>query len=201
MQIDVRQIRQVARIVSNKEKPNKHFPLFVHDNPFRRISENPEECSQYVKKGQTAADLGCGPSYFTISLAEQVGAEGRVYAVDSDEKAIKTLEKKADKHGLHNIETHKSSASDLDFIQNDSVDFILVHGLLCSMAPKQCDSAVQEIKRVLKREELAYLTVAKGFYSYVDKDKWETILEQFKVKQRGGESFFTSDRWALISKK
>jgi predicted RNA methylase len=42
------------------------------------------------------ADLGCGLGYFTLALAEFVGPEGRVYAVDSDGKAIRALEKKAE---------------------------------------------------------------------------------------------------------
>ena len=33
--------------------------------------------------------------YYTLALAEFVGPEGRVYAVDSDGKAIRALEKKA----------------------------------------------------------------------------------------------------------
>jgi len=34
------------------------------------------------------ADLGCGPGYYTLPLAESVGPEGRVYAVDMNEGVI-----------------------------------------------------------------------------------------------------------------
>jgi len=184
-----------------KEKRDKHFPLFAHDNLFRRLFENPREYCQYVTNGQVVADLGCGPGYFTLAFAECVGPEGRVYAVDSDEKGIRALEKKANKSGHHNIETHTSSASNLSFIKDRSIDFVLAHGLLCSMAPQQHESAVNEIRRILKPKGLAYLSVAKGFYSYVDQTEWEKILEGFKVERRGGDgSLAISDRWALVSK-
>jgi ubiquinone/menaquinone biosynthesis C-methylase UbiE len=88
--------------------------------------------------------------YYTLALAECVGPEGRVYAVDSDEKAVQALEKKAAKLGILNVEAHASSASDLGFINDESVDFVLANGLLCSMAPQQHESTVKEIVRILK---------------------------------------------------
>ena len=134
----------------NEAKRDKHFPLFAHDNPFRRLFSHPNEYCSYVERGQRVADLGCGPGYYTLALAECVGPEGRVYAVDSDEKAVQALEKKAAKLGILNVEAHASSASDLGFINDESVDFVLANGLLCSMAPQQHESTVKEIVRILK---------------------------------------------------
>lgn len=189
-------------MTTSEEKRDKHFPLFAHDNSLRRLFSNPNEFCQYVQKGQVVADLGCGPGYFTFALAECVGPEGSVYAVDSDEKAIRALEKKTKKLGYHNIEAHTSSASDLTFVRDDSVDFVLANGLLCSMAPKYHESAVSEMKRILKPEGQAYLSVARGFYSYVSNAEWDKILERFRVEQRGGDGFIgLSDRWALVSNK
>ena len=189
-------------MATSEEKRDKHFPLFTHDNPFRRLLSNPNEYCPYVTIGQVVADLGCGPGYYTLALAEFVGSEGRVYAVDSDEKAIRALEKKAEKRGYHNIEARASSASDLSFIKDESVDFVLANGLLCSMAPQHHEPAVNEMRRILKSGGLAYLSVAKGFFSYVNQTEWEKILEGFRVERRGGDGFLAiSDRWALVSTK
>ena len=49
---------------------------------------------RYFNSSQVVADLGCGPGYYTLALAGCVGPEGKVYAVASDEKAIRVLEKK-----------------------------------------------------------------------------------------------------------
>ncbi len=117
--------------VGEQEKPKNQTSL----NPIRRLFEAPQRhIEPYVTNGQVVADLGCGPGYYTLALAECVGPEGRVYAVDLDEKAIRALEEKADKRGYHNIEAHATSASDLSFIKDASVDFVLANGLLCSMA-------------------------------------------------------------------
>jgi len=99
--------------------------------PFRQFFEPPQRLVEpYVKKGQVVADLGCGPGYYTLVLAKNVGPEGKIYAVDLDKKCIQALEKKAAKAGYHNIEAHASSAADLSFIKDKSVDFILANGLL-----------------------------------------------------------------------
>jgi len=99
--------------------------------PISRLFEPPQRLIEpYVKKGQVVADLGCGRGYYTLALAETVGQEGKVYAVDFDKKNIQTLQKRADKAGYHNIEAHASSASDLSFIKDRAIDFILANGLL-----------------------------------------------------------------------
>jgi ubiquinone/menaquinone biosynthesis C-methylase UbiE len=99
--------------------------------PFRTLFEPPQRLVEpYVKRGQVVADLGCGPGYYTLVLAKSVGPGGKVYAIDLDKKCIRALEKKADKAGYHNIEAHASSAADLSFIKDKSVDFILANGLL-----------------------------------------------------------------------
>jgi len=189
-------------MAASEEKRDKHFPVFAHDNPFRRLFESPRKLvGPYVTYGRVAADLGCGPGFYTLTLADLCGPEGKVYAVDSDEKVIRAVEKKADEFGCRNIEAHTSSASDLSFIKDGSVDFILAHGLLCSMAPHQHDSAVKEMKRVLKPSGRAYLSAARGFYSYMTQEEWEKILEGFRVERRGDGFYWLADRWAVVSIK
>ena len=47
-----------------------------------------------VQPGSHVADVGSREGYLTVRLAEAVGAEGRVYAVDIDGDALKKLRKK-----------------------------------------------------------------------------------------------------------
>ena len=161
----------------------------------RRLFESPKKLiGPFVKNGQVVADLGCGSGYYTLALAELVGPEGKVYAVDLGKKCIRALEKKADKVGYHNIEAHASSASDMSFIKDRSVDFVLANGLLCSMAEHR-QSAVNEIKRILKPRGQAYLSL--GFpppLGFVGREEWEKILEGFKVKRRGD----SLEKWAVV---
>lgn len=183
-------------------KRDKRFPLFFHDNPFRRLLTPPGRfVESFVDRQQTVADLGCGPGFYTVALAQRVGPEGRVYAVDSDRKAIRALKKKAADCSIGNIEARVASAADLSFIEDRAVDFVLAHGLLCSMAPRQRDAAVREVKRILKPGGRVYLSVAKGPWSYVSRTDWEGILDGFRVERKGRQGFVIADRWAVVSRK
>ncbi|MFQ5820968.1 MAG: class I SAM-dependent methyltransferase [Candidatus Heimdallarchaeota archaeon] len=188
-------------MATSKEKRDKHFPNWSLDNPIRRLFGNSKQFNSYVKDGQVVADLGCGPGFYTLALADSVGLEGKVYAVDSNEKCIQSLEKKMEKGEYQNIETHASSASDLSFINDRTVDFVLANGLFCSMAPQYHEAAVGELQRILKPNGQAYISVAKGFISYVDQAKWEFILEGFNVEQRNDGFPIIGDRWAVVSSK
>ncbi len=112
------------------DKIGFYVGLAIFD-PISRLFEHPRRLiSPYVKKGQAVADIGCGLGGYTLALGESVGPEGKVYAVDLDERCIRTTEKKAKKADYQNIESHISSASDLSFIKDESVDFVLANGLL-----------------------------------------------------------------------
>ena len=53
------------------------------DNWWRRWLQNPVKILRpYVGEGMTVLDLGCGPGFFTLDMAELVGEAGRVYAAD-----------------------------------------------------------------------------------------------------------------------
>jgi ubiquinone/menaquinone biosynthesis C-methylase UbiE len=50
------------------------------------------------KKSGTWADLGCGDGVFTRALAELIGPNGRIYAVDKDPRALSKLEQRIPGH-------------------------------------------------------------------------------------------------------
>ena len=87
-------------MAANRAKDDKHFPIIAHDNPLRRLFSSPRKYCPYVNQDQIVADLGCGPGYYAFALATIVGAKGRVYAVDSDKKTIRTVERKAAKGSM-----------------------------------------------------------------------------------------------------
>lgn len=56
-----------------------------------------------IERGQTAVDYGCGPGSYLRRASELVGSEGRVFAVDIHELAIKAVMKRIDREQLHNV--------------------------------------------------------------------------------------------------
>lgn len=164
-----------------------------------RFLDPPErQVEPFVRSAQTAADIGCGSGYYTFALAKCVGPEGRVYAVDLDEKAIQSVEEKANKGNYHNVEAHASSAANLSFIRDGSVDFVLANGLLCSM-PAHRELAVSEIKRILNPKGSAYLSLGMPPpFGHVNRAEWERILGEFRVERRGNG---LRTKWAVVSPK
>ncbi len=53
-----------------------------------------------VDEGQTAVDAGCGAGYFTLALAEGVGAGGKVLALDLQARMLEKARRRAASRGL-----------------------------------------------------------------------------------------------------
>ena len=58
-----------------------------------------------VKRGRTVVDLGCGPGYATLDLAEIVGPTGKVIAVDRSHRFLEALARAGLGAGEARIET------------------------------------------------------------------------------------------------
>ena len=63
------------------------------NDPERDIWQQPKNVIQalHIIEGSHVADLGAGGGYFTFLLAEGVGPNGKVYAVDTDEATAKCM--------------------------------------------------------------------------------------------------------------
>jgi len=75
--------------------------------------------------GSSVADIGAGRGYFTVRLAERVGPQGHVYAVDIDEGNLNRLKERADRDGLKQVVPVLSTTSDPK-LAPESVNAILV---------------------------------------------------------------------------
>lgn len=80
-----------------------------------------------IQPGMTVADIGAGEGYYTVRLADRVGAEGRVTAQDIDDAALSRLARRIDREQLTNISIKLGSPDDPQ-LPADSFDRIfLVH--------------------------------------------------------------------------
>jgi SAM-dependent methyltransferase len=64
--------------------------------------------------GQTLLDIGCGPGYATLDLAEITGPSGQVIAIDRSRRFLDTLEGNAQRQGISNV---RAIEMDLDEAQ------------------------------------------------------------------------------------
>jgi SAM-dependent methyltransferase len=64
--------------------------------------------------GQALLDVGCGPGYATLDLAEIVGAQGRIVAVDRSRRFLDALDAVLRQRDLHNVAAHELDLDDAD---------------------------------------------------------------------------------------
>ncbi len=122
------------------------------ESKFRRWFQNPATILRpYVKKGMTVADLGCGPGFFTLDMAQMVGESGRVIAVDLQEGMLQKLKDKI--HGTEledRILLHKCAEDKIGL--EEEVDFALAFYMVHEV-PNQ-DKFFKEIESILKTNGL-----------------------------------------------
>jgi ubiquinone/menaquinone biosynthesis C-methylase UbiE len=80
-----------------------------------------------IRVGMTVADIGAGEGYYTVRLAERVGADGRVLAQDISREALDRLGRRVERERLENISI-KFGNTDNPQLPPDSFDRIfMVH--------------------------------------------------------------------------
>lgn len=101
------------------------------DNLFRRLIQDPVKIlAPYVREGMTALDIGCGPGFFTVAMAELSGGSGRVIAADLQEGMLKRLGNKI--KGTHlekRIMLHRCEKNRLNITEHAdfALAFYMVH--------------------------------------------------------------------------
>lgn len=99
-----------------------------------------------LKTGQVIADIGSGGGYFTLKFAEIVGKEGKVYAVDTDEKLLEFVNSNAKQKGLNNIVT--VLVKDKLELPEESLDFVFMRNVTHHIS--NCVGYFKDLKKFLK---------------------------------------------------
>ena len=80
--------------------------------------------------GARLLDLGCGPGFATLELAERVGAGGRVLAVDESVRFVGRLTREANRLGFKQI-TARVERAEMVRLEPASLDGAFVRWLFC----------------------------------------------------------------------
>ncbi len=105
-----------------------------------------------ITSGQTVLDFGCRVGHYTIPAAKIVGNLGIVYAIDTEEYALKELHQKADAHKLTNIRIIKTSGRMKLPLEGGTADVVLFYDVLHYLGKGSRKSLYQEAFRVLKQD-------------------------------------------------
>jgi len=146
------------------------------DTRFRRWFQSPKKILKpYIKEGMTVLDLGCGPGFFSVALAEMVGETGRVIAADLQEGMLQKLQEKIKLWELQNrITLHKCKEDKIGL--TDNVDFILTFYVVHEI-PDQ-EKLFSEIETILKPNG-QILIVEPPFH--VSKSAFENTIQKAKA--------------------
>ncbi len=80
-----------------------------------------------VAPGMAVADIGAGEGYYTVRLADKVGATGRVLAQDIDRGALDRLGERVVRERLDNVSIKLGSPADPKLPENSFDRVFLVH--------------------------------------------------------------------------
>ena len=115
----------------------------------RKLIHNPRQIlGSYVTEGMTAMDVGCGMGFFTFPMADAVGKQGKVIAIDLQPEMLAGLQNNVNKVGNNNITAHLCSTDSLRVEQwNGTVGFVLVFMMLHEVP--DAERLIQELHAVL----------------------------------------------------
>ena len=162
------------------------FRLMTLTYKLRDLFQNPRRSLEKARltKGMAVVDYGCGPGSFTIPAAELVGHEGKVFAVDIHPLAISTVEQKASRKGLENVETVLVRAYDTG-IEASSIDRVLLIDTIHLIDDP--DALFRGIHRMLKPD--GFLFMEKGHMA---------MSEQKNIVEKAGLFKITESRDLMI---
>jgi cyclopropane fatty-acyl-phospholipid synthase-like methyltransferase len=109
---------------------------YTFDNPVRKLFHNPDKIfSDHIKEGMTVMDVGCGMGYFSIGMARLIGANGKVIAVDLQQKMLDVMHRRARRSGIADrIIPHRCEVDRLGI--EEPVDFILAFWMVHEVSDK-----------------------------------------------------------------
>jgi predicted methyltransferase len=130
----------------------------LFNNPRRDEWENTSKIinALKLKPGQTIADIGSGPGYFSTKFAALVGDKGHVYAIDTVQDHLNYIDNFSKKYGIKNIETVKTEGDTLGLSPKQQVDVAflcsLYHNIYAMSKTDERNKFVESLNKALKQD-------------------------------------------------
>lgn len=118
--------------------------------------------------GQTAIDLGCGPGYVTLDLAEIVGPSGQVHAIDRSGRFLAHLASRAEAQAITQISRYERDLDDDDW-PNLQADFAWCRWVAAFVQKPRV--LVDRLRRILKPGGRLVM------HEYLDYSTWRLLPE------------------------
>lgn len=145
------------------------------DNKLRKLFQNPKKLLKpYIRKGMTVLEIGCGPGFFTLDMAEMVGESGKIIAVDLQEGMLEKVKSKIlGTQFEQRIKLHK--CDDISIGISEQVDFVLLFYMVHEVPDKP--KLFSQLASILKPD--GQILVAEPPI-HVSARKFQLMLQQAK---------------------
>lgn len=137
-----------------------------------------------IKRGEVILDLGCGQGFFSREFAKD-GA--KVIATDISEELIEI----AQKYKSKDIEYYVSSADDLGFLKNETVDKITI--ILALQNIENVNGVIKECGRVLRPNGKLFIVLNHPAFRIPKQTSWEWD-EIRKIKYRRIDNYLSASK-------
>ena len=147
------------------------------ERPEREREEQPSKAiaALDIKPGQVVADVGAGSGYYTVRLAERVGASGKVFATDLQPEMLKLLQQRVVRERLTQVEVLQAAETDPRLPQ-DRLDLILMVDVYHELARPQ--EVLRQLRTALKPDGRLVLI------EFRKESSWVPIREEHKMSVR-----------------
>ena len=119
-----------------------------------------------IGAGQTVLDVGCGPGWASVDLAELLGSAGRVIALERSQRFLDSLAARSRRHGLDNLEARAIDVAEED-LGEGVADAAWCRWLLSFVSDPR--RTIAGIARALKPGGVAV------FHEYADYGSWQAM--------------------------
>jgi ubiquinone/menaquinone biosynthesis C-methylase UbiE len=100
-----------------------------------------------LRSGDTIADMGAGTGYFSLPLAQAVGPEGKVYAVDAQAEMLEHLRQKLGDGSVSNVELIQAEA-EATALPDGSCNLVFLANVWHEFSDRS--AVLDESRRILK---------------------------------------------------
>jgi len=144
------------------------------ERPEREREEEPSKAiaALDIRPGQVVADVGAGSGYYTVRLAERVGASGKVFATDIQPEMLKLLQQRVARERLTQVEVVQAAQTDPRLPQNQ-LDLILMVDVYHELARPQ--EMLRQLRTALKSDGRLVLI------EFRKESAWVPIREEHKM--------------------
>ncbi|MEP7091392.1 MAG: methyltransferase domain-containing protein [Nocardioidaceae bacterium] len=124
-----------------------HHESVLRSHRWRTAENSAGHLLPLLEPGMRLLDIGCGPGTITMDLADLLGPDGRVTALERTESALDLARGEAARRGTANVELVVGNVQALD-LPDDSYDVVHAHQVLQHVDDPV--RALQEMRRVCR---------------------------------------------------